>query len=220
MTNKLMLALKQGHFNVAYQPIYAVKDHRAPVGYEALLRVEEVSPLLVLCLARKLNVLSQLERKVLERILAESVAMPKERVIFLNASRDALDDPKWFDLLRRFSHPLVVEVQERNLRENELRVLSRCKQHGIGIAMDDLGQTLDDFEALEKIQPAYIKTDKGLLTGNPGTLKRLKEIAHSLGAKLVVEGVETAEQDFICRQNADFVQGYYYAKPHSIQEVI
>jgi EAL domain-containing protein (putative c-di-GMP-specific phosphodiesterase class I) len=216
-----MLVLKQDRFDMAYQPIYSAKDRHAPVGYEALLRVEAASPLLVLGLARKLDLLKQLERKVLERILSDSAAMPRERLIFVNASRDALVDSKWFDLLRRFCHGVVVEVQERNLRDSELKVLSRYRDYGIGIALDDLGQSLDDFEALEQLQPAYIKTDRCLVTGSDSqTLKRLKGIAHGFGAKLVVEGIETEEQHQLYRPCADLVQGYYYARPHPIQEVI
>lgn len=216
-----MHALKQDRFDVVYQPIYSPEARRTPVGYEALLRIDSVSPVVILGLARKLKLLPELERKVLQRILLESSKIPKERILFINASKDALLDPKWLDGLRGFKHGVVVEVQERGISDKASAALFRLKDCGIDVALDDLGQTLDDIEALEVIRPAYVKTDRSIVSsGDSSTLKRLKDISHGIGAKLVIEGIETEEQHWLGKENGDLLQGYYYARPYSIEHVI
>jgi len=39
-------------------------------------------------------------------------------------------------------------------------------------------------------------------------------MAHSMGLKVIAEGVETREQlDFLLKQDCDEIQGYYFSEP-------
>ncbi len=217
----LLIALEHDRFEVAYQPIYSARD-TAPFAYEALLRAgEDISPCLILSLARRHRLLGQLEAAVLSRVLSESVAIPQERRIFINASRDALSNVRWLETAREFKHKVVLEIQDRNLSEHEMNLLSRFKEHGFALAFDDLGQTLDDFDALDKVRPQFVKTDRSLVRENKrDTIRIMADVAHAAEAQLIVEGIETREQHEMYGASADLVQGYFYGQPHSIKEVV
>ena len=46
-------------------------------------------------------------------------------------------------------------------------------------------------------------------------------MAHKLGKKVIAEGVEMQEQiDCLKALNCDFLQGFYYAKPMFVDELV
>ena len=52
------------------------------------------------------------------------------------------------------------------------------------------------------------------------TLKSVVELSHTLGLKVVAEGVETKEQlDVLKKINCDFVQGYYLYRPQLAEDI-
>ena len=72
----------------------------------------------------------------------------------------------------------------------------------------------------------YIKIDKSLIDNidTPTyhlSVKSIIEIAHSLGRRVIAEGVEHKEQlDILRDMNCDYIQGYYMSKPIPADELI
>lgn len=91
---------------------------------------------------------------------------------------------------------------------------------GLRIAIDDFGARHSNFDRLWMLNPDVVKLDRTLIvqaTANPQArrvLPRLIEIIHELGAEVVCEGIETAEQHAIALDaGADLLQGFLLAPP-------
>lgn len=202
---------------MAYQPIFP-SSGAAPAGWEALLRVDGVSAVPVLGLARGMGLLEDLEALIIERVLRESAAVPAGRFLSINLSNDALSSARCLDTLRRFGCEVVVELQDRRVGDC-LRQIELLRQDGIQLAIDDFGQTLDDFALVDVLKASYLKTDRSLLQCSPAWLQDIVAAGRKAGMKMVIEGIETEEEARRCGSLGDFNQGFFYGRPLPIEEV-
>lgn len=101
----------------------------------------------------------------------------------------------------------------------------KLKDNGVYVILDDFGTGYSNLHCLSDLKPNYIKIDRTF------TLKALKnkydyelmtyiiDMAHSLGLKLCIEGVETSDDLRQLREpGADYIQGYLFGKPYPAVE--
>lgn len=101
----------------------------------------------------------------------------------------------------------------------------KLKDNGVYVILDDFGTGYSNLHCLSDLKPNYIKIDRTF------TLKALKnkydyklmtyiiDMAHSLGLKLCIEGVETSDDLRQLRQSGvDYIQGYLFGKPYPAVE--
>lgn len=99
------------------------------------------------------------------------------------------------------------------------------KDNGVYVILDDFGTGYSNLHCLSDLKPNYIKIDRTF------TLKALRnkydyelmtyiiDMAHSLGLKLCIEGVETSDDLRQLREpGADYIQGYLFGKPYPAVE--
>lgn len=104
------------------------------------------------------------------------------------------------------------------------QVLRRLIDNGVTIALDKFGAGYSSFSDVMSVPVALVKIDKAfvdtfLVDGNDDNFENLVRLAHGLGKKVVVVGVEKKWQIEICRDlNCDIVQGYYFSKPALARE--
>jgi diguanylate cyclase (GGDEF)-like protein/PAS domain S-box-containing protein len=114
---------------------------------------------------------------------------------------------------------LELELTESALMEREqevVSILNRLRALGAKLAIDDFGTGYSSLLYLKKFPLNILKIDKTFISEIPQQSDD-KEIAaaviglgHTLGLKIVAEGVETEEQlNFLKEQHCDFYQGYY-----------
>lgn len=97
----------------------------------------------------------------------------------------------------------------------------KLKDNGVYVILDDFGTGYSNLHCLSDLKPNYIKIDRTF------TLKALRnkydyelmtyiiDMAHSLGLKLCIEGVETSDDLRQLREpGADYIQGYLFGKPY------
>lgn len=118
---------------------------------------------------------------------------------------------------------LVFEVTESEaFPDLELldKILQRYRREGARVALDDLGAGHTSLSYLERLRPDIVKLDSALIRGCSTDDPRcelvtaLTRYAHQLGVQVVVEGVETEDEYAVALQSgADFVQGYFLARP-------
>jgi len=110
--------------------------------------------------------------------------------------------------------------------ENAVALLQQLKDMGIHIAMDDFGTGYSSLAYLKRFPIDSLKIDRSFVTDVPGDADDVAinvaviAMAHSLGLKVVAEGVETQEQlDFLRKQGCDEMQGYLFSKPLPVEQV-
>lgn len=123
---------------------------------------------------------------------------------------------------------LKLEITETSLLKNKatiLRKLNVLKASGVQISIDDFGIGYSSLSYLAQFPIDTLKIDR-FFTQCLGTIDRSGEItevicllAKKLNLTVIAEGVETAEQlEKVQLMGCDYVQGYYFAPPLSVQE--
>jgi EAL domain-containing protein (putative c-di-GMP-specific phosphodiesterase class I) len=129
-------------------------------------------------------------------------------------------------LLSRHQLPpplLTLEVTESGFIEDPiraLRILDALAALGVNLSIDDFGTGYSSLSHLARMPVHELKIDRSFVNGLETDLefsaivRSAIEMGHSLGLKVVAEGIETEAagvrlRDFGC----DIGQGYLYAKP-------
>lgn len=221
--SELDAVLAEGRIAAVYQPIATVDGHR-PVAYEALGRIigSKVTPDRWLEVAESAGRRAELEAAFWDAALAgwdhrEDVSL------FLNASPDALADPALLGRRHRLPPGTVVEVSERWAVTSYLdfaRVLNGWAEHGVRIAIDDMGAGHANLRHVLELEPDFVKLDRSLVEGvhehprREKLVRALTGFAAAAGIQLIAEGVEEAAEVAVLEDaGVPLVQGYYLGRP-------
>lgn len=108
------------------------------------------------------------------------------------------------------------------MRDTEItaRILAQLKQAGALIALDDFGVGHSSLAYLKYFPVDLLKLDHNFVQGigyerkHEHLIETMITLAHRIGAQVVAEGVEQAEQlDWLRNAECDFVQGYLLGRP-------
>jgi diguanylate cyclase (GGDEF)-like protein len=117
---------------------------------------------------------------------------------------------------------LQLELTESVLMENSehIRLLEALKDLGITLAVDDFGTGYSSLSYLTRLPIDVLKIDQSFVRelrddgSDNAIVSAVIAMGHSLGLKIVAEGVEGAEQvGFLRRHRCDELQGYHFSKP-------
>lgn len=220
-----------------YQPKVELRTGRV-TGVEALVRWQHpqhglLYPDRFIELAETAGLMNRLTLVVLEQALAQVVRWREEDGIRLqvavNVSPWNLADPGFPDevaaALARSgvgAGAVVLEVTETSLmqdREQASCVLTRLRDAGIAIAVDDYGTGYSSLAYLTDLPLDELKLDRRFAArlADPRTaavVASTVQLAHALGLDLVVEGVEDEEAyGVLVGQGCDLAQGYHLSRP-------
>lgn len=223
-----------------FQPIlHCGTDGAAPalLGHECLMRAtlndETIAPGPMLDIARRANLLFQLDLAARRAALVGAAHHSLPGLIFINFSPNSIYDPytcldstvRMADELGLARERLVFEITESE-RLPEMRLLQRIvgfyREKGFCVALDDFGAGYSSMDVLLQLRPDYVKLDRSLVSGvdtDPAkalAARKLLETAQGLGLKTIAEGIERPEEwEWVRKAGADFVQGYFFARPAS-----
>ena len=231
----LLDLLREKRLTSYFQPIVAVADGRTVLGHECLLRgrSEEgpISPKTIFETARRSDLTFQVDQSARRMALRCASAVGMEGKVFVNFTPDSIFDAAYcLDATVRlvdelgFAHSRVVfeVVESERLPEVEhLRsIIDYYRERDFGVALDDVGAGYSSLAVLLAIRPDYAKIDMELVRGvhlDPAKAMmagHLVQTIRDLGAKSVVEGVETKEEWAWAKDaGADYAQGFLFGRP-------
>jgi EAL domain-containing protein (putative c-di-GMP-specific phosphodiesterase class I) len=124
---------------------------------------------------------------------------------------------------------LKLEITEGLFMQDTDRImdiLRKLKHLGIGFAIDDFGTGYSSLSYLKRLPIDQIKIDKSFvrdITTDPddaAIVRAVIAMAHGLKLDVVAEGAETLEQyQFLKAQSCDALQGYYFSRPLSAEDM-
>jgi diguanylate cyclase (GGDEF)-like protein len=118
---------------------------------------------------------------------------------------------------------LQLEITEHQLMADPKRVqwqIHRLRKLGVTLAIDDFGTGYSSLSHLKQLSAGTLKIDRSFIKGLPrdhesaAIVGAVVAMAHTLGMKVVAEGVETEDQLEMVRQlGCDQVQGFLLGRP-------
>jgi diguanylate cyclase (GGDEF)-like protein/PAS domain S-box-containing protein len=125
---------------------------------------------------------------------------------------------------------LVFEITESvamHQPEETVRILDLLHDMGVGLAIDDFGTGYSSLSYLRMFPINHLKLDRSFVLeigqgpDSAAICDATIGLAHSLGMKLVAEGVETEDQlAYLQNRGCDLVQGFFYSRPLPVDEVL
>ncbi len=240
----LRQAIEDSEFHVHYQPILDLETLRVS-GIEALARWTHavrgpVSPAEFIPPAERTRLIVPLGRFMLERACRDLSDLRREPGtdpalwVSVNVSTLELMEDDYVAFVENTleeaglaPESLVLEITETVLvydSESTLARLQRLKAVGVRLAVDDFGTGYSSLAYIERLPLDIIKIDKAFVdpVGQPGGDADLASVIVSLGRRLgletVAEGIEAAAQgEELERMGCQYGQGFYYARPQSLE---
>jgi diguanylate cyclase (GGDEF)-like protein/PAS domain S-box-containing protein len=237
LENRLRVALEREEFVLHYQPKVDVKS-REIQGVEALLRWQSpdlglVPPLKFISILEQTGMIVDvgawaMRQAVLDHKdwLRQNLVAPR---IAVNVSAIQLRDRDFVGLVKRTlidgaKEPGIdIEITESSIMDDVTGTIEKLKtirDMGLSIAIDDFGTGYSSLSYLAQLPVHSLKIDRSFITtmvDNPDTMTLVSTVislAHSMGLKVVAEGVETEEQAKVLRLlRCDEMQGYLVSRP-------
>jgi diguanylate cyclase (GGDEF)-like protein len=226
-TDEIVAALNERRIVVAYEPVVETSSRRVAF-YEGLMRIRRADGRLipasaVIPIAQRLGLVRLIDCRVLELVLADLAGAPGLHA-GVNLSPETAGDPDWWSALsaKVRAHPniagrLTLEITEtaavRHIGDAE-GFVTRAKDLGCRIAIDDFGAGFTSFRNLRKLQVDIVKIDGSFVQNltrsadDRAFVRSLIELGHALGLKTVAEWVRDEEAAALLADwGCDYLQG-------------
>jgi diguanylate cyclase (GGDEF)-like protein len=240
---ELRTALSEDQFVAHFQPQYDLATGQ-PVGAEALVRWQHpkrglLAPGEFVGAVEHSGLIRDFTMVVLEKAVAECASWAADGstlTVAVNLSaRNLLDSELPTDvgrvLLKHGLQPdrLILEITETTMM-SELEVveevLGSLRTMGVQLSVDDFGTGYSSLAFLQRVAVNEVKIDRSFVAGLGGSdsdralVRATVQLAHSLGARAVAEGVEDESLAEALRQlGCDFAQGYHLGRPVPADEL-
>lgn len=233
----ILEALDKDTFMLAFQPIAAVVDGTVH-HYESLVRLQDekgvsVSPANFIPMAEQFGIIGRIDKLVLRKAIRHLAALPDrfaQTGIAINLSGLSVGQADILELIESelkasgvVPGRVTFEVTETAACENineAIEFISRIRQLGCKISLDDFGVGFSSFSYLKHLKVDTLKIDGSFVRDITSSrddqlfVKALVDVARGLGIRTIAEFVESAQAfDILRRLGVDYVQGYYVGKP-------
>ncbi|MEU4425349.1 EAL domain-containing protein [Actinoplanes sp. NPDC024001] len=240
---RLRAAVHRGELRVHLQPVVNVPENRMH-GVEALVRWEDPErglqpPGTFIPLAEETGMIVEIDRWILREachaVRQWQLHSPQTAPDWVSVNLSAahleladLTDQVAYALAATGLPPqsLVLELTEtvlmRDVAVTSAR-LQELRELGVKIAIDDFGTGYSSLGYLRDIPVDVLKIDRSFITGLVGNgrqqelVSAVMQLGHTLGLRVVAEGVEDADQlALLTVMGCKFAQGYHLGRPEPV----
>jgi diguanylate cyclase (GGDEF)-like protein len=241
-TDLVRRLIDEEQLTMVFQPIWDLESGHL-LGIEALMRPQQedglTNPVEAFDLAERIGRVHDLDVLCARRALQEAPELPGDALLFINISPQTLErdaaGATW--LLEATAsagiapHRIVLEVTERFSARTDAVVacLSRLRDDGFRIALDDVGTGNSGLEMLRKVNADFVKIDRSIVLAAPtdrnarAVLMAMAMYARQTGSYVIAEGIEDqrtlsflgsiAESDVDVTQIIQGGQGFGLGRP-------
>jgi EAL domain-containing protein (putative c-di-GMP-specific phosphodiesterase class I) len=235
--SEIFLALQEDRVVPFFQPIMEINSC-TPFSYEVLMRFREgedyLSPMPFVKVAEEINLISELDNRMLIRALEYKKKIDEEDsvMLFFNLSAKELVDETFLANAKEIIDNMQVKRQNicwEITESSELKdiqfvseLVLKYKNYGFAFAIDDFGTGFSSVNYLQQIPANFVKIDGSIIkkiTSNEQNfflVCSLVNLAKAFNMAVIAEYVEN--EDIIKKikeANINLAQGYYYVKPGS-----
>ncbi len=236
----LRLALREGHFELNFQPLYNLKEEKL-TGFEALIRWNHpergrINPKEFIPLAEETGLILPIGEWVVREACHQASRWHGDISVAVNISPKQFAYPGLANtILQALSASglapsrLELEITESIFIadvEQTLATLHGLRDLGVRIALDDFGTGYSSLSYLRSFPFDKVKIDRSFVEdlsngGNAhAVIRAITTLADALGMETLAEGVELTEQlDVLRREGCRNIQGYLFSKPVAASEV-
>ncbi len=235
-------AIDNDEFFLVYQPIIDLKTNKM-MGTEALIRWikpngDFISPGVFIPIAEETGLIIPISNWVVKESFKQSALWKSKGLdlrISVNLSALQFSDGNLLSLLENTlketnADPkmIALELTEYSLltdEDNTLEILNEIKKMGFTIYLDDFGTGYSSLSYVHKLPIDTLKVDREFIKDYPEKqdttiLAVVYELSRQFKMKVVVEGIETEEQNKLVKNlGCEYAQGYLYSKPTSAEIV-
>jgi diguanylate cyclase (GGDEF)-like protein len=216
-------------YQTVFQPIVELDSDKI-AGYEIFSRgpdgkFESPDALFKACIEH--GILTNVDLVCLKQcIIATGLAAPN-LLFHINLFPETLLETPIDTLISLFpanrkGHKFCIELGEEKFQGDPNRwrdPVSSLKAAGILVAIDDVGYDISSLERLIVLEPDFIKVDRKYVANimeepdKVRLLKRLSNVAKSLGAELIAEGIESRDvMPLLEELGVHYGQGFLWGK--------
>ncbi|OLC67207.1 MAG: hypothetical protein AUH79_04645 [Betaproteobacteria bacterium 13_1_40CM_4_64_4] len=229
--------LMDDEFFLVYQPQIDMDSGRA-LGVEALLRWRDpergvISPAEFIPIAEESGMIQALGARVLRDACRQLMAWHRQGMMLrlsVNLSVQQLQHDSWLSVVEEAlkasglpSRYLDLEITESVIithSERAVATLEKLKQMGVSITVDDFGTGYSSLSYLTRLPIQGVKIDQRFVHGleqnrsDEATTQAIIALSHSIGLRVIAEGVETvAQYEFLKTHGCEEAQGYLISRP-------
>jgi len=243
--SRITSAVEEDRLELFFQPIIGIgnRSGKSRGHYELLLRMRDekgelVGPDQFIPAAERYNLMSTLDRWVIHEALTELADRNDEGearyTLAINLSGTSLSEDRFLefviDELKRQNLPkgaICFEITETAAISNLSRVvhfMQTLKKLGCKFSLDDFGSGLSSFTYLKNLPVDYLKIDGQFIRNvaedavDESMVIAISSVGHAMGIETIAERVESKKVlDKLGALGIEFAQGYYIARPASVQ---
>jgi len=238
MNTALRRAIELNELHLLYQPIIDARNGEL-AKVEALIRWNSaefglVNPERFIPLIEQNTLILEIGKWVIDAAVRQCAiwqrARPNAPVVSINISARQFLHPAFeselVEVLRRHNvtpNHIELELTESVLVTDDVHMaalLARLARRGLSISLDNFGTGYSSLSYLARYNVNTVKIDQDFIIDlennerHRSLVRVIIAMGHSLGMKVVAEGVETQSQrDFLLKHGCDYLQGYLLSRP-------
>jgi EAL domain-containing protein (putative c-di-GMP-specific phosphodiesterase class I) len=244
MESHLRRALENEEFFLYYQPQVDLCTNRQ-AGLEALVRWQhpelgQLLPAKFITLAEDTGLILPLGEWVLRTACRQMASWCRDGLypgrVAVNLTENQLNSDSFLQTIEQILEEsgcqpewLELEITEGVImrqHERSFRILQQLRGLGIKLVIDDFGTGYSSLAYLKRLQVSKLKIDRSFVRSIPedhsdnAIARAVIAMGHSLGLRVIAEGVENSGQmTFLREAGCDEVQGYLYGQPLSADQI-